>query len=176
MFAVVLMTGLGAFFLVYASIFVRPGPTAVFIPLPVGTPGRIQAEMPVIISLMSYLLTTALIIAPLLFTLSANRRPARGIVTLLVVAAAWLPVVMIGLRPYSIAGAAGATVAAVVADLLLTRVPDEWLGRLMCAQPSRKTANSSHSPRSSVTRSRRLSVPVLRAVSSIVAHFHGAFR
>ncbi|MBD1543900.1 hypothetical protein G9E11_16985 [Arthrobacter sp. IA7] len=131
MFAVVLMTGLGAFFLVYASIFVRPGPTAVFTPLPVGTPGRIQAEMPVIITLMSYLLTTALIIAPFLFTLSASRRPARGIVTLLV--AAWLPVVMIGLRPYSIAGAAGATVAAVVADLLLTRVPDLWLGRRLPA-------------------------------------------
>jgi hypothetical protein len=129
MFAVVLTTGLGAFFLVYASIFVRPGPTAVFIPLPVGTPGRIQAEMPVIISLMSYLLTTALIIAPFLFMLSAARRPARGIVTLLVVAAAWLPVVMIGLRPYSIAGATGTTVAAVVVDLLLTRVPDTWLGR-----------------------------------------------
>ena len=129
MFAVVLMTGLGAFFLVYASIFVRPGPTAEFTPLPVATPGRIQAEMPVIISLMSYLLTTALIIAPFLFTLSSTRRPARGIVTLLVAAAAWLPVVMIGLRPYSIAGAAGATVAAVVADLLLTRVPDVgWAG------------------------------------------------
>jgi hypothetical protein len=31
-----------------------------------------------------------------------------------VAAAAWLPGVMIGLRPYSIAGAAGATFAAVV--------------------------------------------------------------
>jgi hypothetical protein len=133
MFAVVLMTGLGAFFLIYASIFVRPGPTASFSPLPVGTPGRIQAEMPVIISLMSYLLTTALIMAPFLFTLSAARRPARGIVTLLVAAAAWLPVVMIGLRPVTIAGAAGATVAAVVVDLLLTRVPDVWLGRRLPA-------------------------------------------
>jgi hypothetical protein len=54
MFAVGLMTGLGAFFLAYASIFVRTGPTALFTPLPVDTPGRIQAEMPVIISLMSY--------------------------------------------------------------------------------------------------------------------------
>lgn len=128
LFAVVLMTGLGAFFLVYCSAFVRPGPTAVFVPAPVGTTGRIQSELPVVITLASYLLTTALIIAPFLFTLSAGRRPARGIVTLLVVAAAWLPVVMIGLRPYSIAGAAGATVAAVVVDLLLTRVPDSWLG------------------------------------------------
>ncbi|MET3935698.1 hypothetical protein [Arthrobacter sp. OAP107] len=133
LFAVVLMTGLGAFFLVYCSAFVRPGPTAVFVPAPVGTPGRIQSELPVVITLASYLLTTALIIAPFLFTLSAARRPARGIVTLLVVAAAWLPVVMIGLRPYSIAGAAGATVAAVVVDLLLARVPDAWLGRRLPA-------------------------------------------
>jgi hypothetical protein len=132
-FAVVLMTALGAFFLIYCSAFVRPGPTAVFVPSPVGTPGRIQAELPVVITLASYFLTTALIIAPFLFTLSAARRPARGIVTLLVVAAAWLPVVMVGLHPYSISGAAGATVAAVVVDMLLTRVPDAWLGRRLPA-------------------------------------------
>ena len=129
LFAVVLLTGLGAFFLIYSSAFVRPGPTALFVPMPVGTPGRIQAEMPVVIALASYLLTTALIIAPFLFTLSASRRPVRGIVTMLVVAAAWLPVAMVGLRPFAIAGAAGATVAAIVADLLLARLPDEWLRR-----------------------------------------------
>jgi len=129
LFAVVLLTGLGAFFLIYCSAFVRPGPTALFVPMPVGTPGRIQAEMPVVIALASYLLTTALIIAPFLFTLSASRRPVRGIVTMLVVAAAWLPVAMVGLRPFAIAGAAGATVAAIVADLLLARLPDEWLRR-----------------------------------------------
>ncbi|WP_087874486.1 hypothetical protein [Arthrobacter globiformis] len=128
-FAVVLMTGLGAFFLVYCSAFVRPGPTALFVPAPVGTPGRIQSELPVVITLTSYFLTTALIIAPFLFTLSAARRPVRGIVTLLVVAASWLPVVMVGLHPYSISGAAGATIAAVVADVLLARVPGAWLGR-----------------------------------------------
>ncbi|MFP3459849.1 hypothetical protein R5O87_03235 [Arthrobacter globiformis] len=133
LFAVVLMTGLGAFFLVYCSAFVRPGPTAVFVPAPVGTPGRIQSELPVVITLASYFLTTALIIAPFLFTLSTDRRPVRGIVTLLVVAAAWLPVVMVGLHPYSISGAAGATVAAVVVDVLLTRVPDAWLGRRLPA-------------------------------------------
>lgn len=132
-FAVVLMTGLGAFFLVYVSAFVRPGPTAVFVPAPVGTPGRIQAELPVVITLASYLLTTALIIAPFLFTLSAARRPARGIVTLLVAAAAWLPVAMIGLRPYSVSGAAGATIAAVAADVLLARIPETWLGRRLPA-------------------------------------------
>jgi len=133
MFAVVLMTGLGAFFLVYASAFVRPGPTALFAPVPVGTPGRLQAELPVVVSLVSYLLTTALIIAPFLYTLAAARRPLRGVVTMLVVAAAWLPVVMVGVRPTAVAGAAGATLAAVVVDLLLTRVPAVWLGRRLPA-------------------------------------------
>lgn len=133
LFAVVLLTGLGAFFLIYCSAFVRPGPTALFTPMPVGTPGRIQAELPVVVSLTSYLLTTALIIAPFLFTLSATRRPPRGIVTMLVAAAAWLPVVMVGLQPYAIAGAAGATLSALVADLLLLRIPDDWLSRRLPA-------------------------------------------
>ena len=133
LFAVVLMTGLGAFFLIYCSAFVRPGPTALFIPTPVGTPGRLQAELPVVVSLTSYLLTTALIIAPFLFTLSVSRRPARGIVTMLVAVAAWLPVAMVGLRPTAIAGAAGATVAAMVADLLLARLPNVRLSRRLPA-------------------------------------------
>lgn len=136
LFAVVLMTGLGAFFLIYCSAFARPGPTALFVPTPFGSPGRIQSEMPVVITLASYLLTTALIIAPFLFTLSAARRPARGVVTMLVAAAAWLPVVMLGVRPYAVAGAAGAagaTVAAVLADVLLARMPQIWLNRRLPA-------------------------------------------
>jgi hypothetical protein len=133
LFAVVLMTGLGAFFLIYCSAFVRPGPTALFVPTPVGTPGRLQAELPVVVSLTGYLLTTALIIAPFLFTLSASRRPARGIVTMLVAAAAWLPVAMVGLRPTAIAGAAGATAAAISADVLLARLPQAWLNRRLPA-------------------------------------------
>ena len=127
------MTGLGAFFLIYVSAFVRPGPTALFVPTPFGSPGRAQAEMPVVITLASYLLTTVLITAPFLFTLSAAGRPARGVVTLLVAAAAWLPVAMLGFHTYSIAGAAGATIAAVVADLLLARLPATWLRRRLPA-------------------------------------------
>ncbi|WLQ05023.1 hypothetical protein [Arthrobacter oryzae] len=133
LFAVVLMTGLGAFFLIYCSAFLRPGPTALFTPVPVGTPGRLEAEMPVVIALTSYLLTTALIIAPFLFTLSAARRPARWIVTMLVAAAAWLPVAMIGFRPTAVAGAAGATAAAILADVLLARLPSVWLDRRLPA-------------------------------------------
>jgi hypothetical protein len=131
--AVILMTGLGAFFLIYCSAFVRSGPTAAFIPMPIGTPGRIQSELPVIITLASYLLTTALIVAPFLFTLSAAGHPVRGIVTMLVAVVAWLPAGMIGLRPVTIAGAAGATVAAVLADVLLAWLPKAWLGRRLPA-------------------------------------------
>jgi hypothetical protein len=40
---------------------------------------------------------------------------------------------MIGLRPVTIAGAAGATVAAVLADVLLAWLPKAWLGRLLPA-------------------------------------------
>jgi hypothetical protein len=133
LFAVVLMTGLGAFFLIYVSAFVRPGPTALFVPIPVGSPGRVQSELPVVVTLASYLLTTLLIIAPFLFMLSVAQRPARGVVTMLVAAAAWLPVAMLGFRTYSIAGAAGATIAAVVADLLLARLPETWLRRRLPA-------------------------------------------
>ena len=133
LFAVVLMTGLGAFFLIYVSAFVRPGPTALFVPTPFGSPGRVQSEMPVVVTLANYLLTTVLIIAPLLFTLFAARHPARGVVTLLVAAAAWMPVAMLGFHTYSIAGAAGATIAAVLADLVLVRLPATWLRRRLPA-------------------------------------------
>lgn len=89
--------------------------------------------MPVVITLASYLLTTALIMAPFLFTVSAARRPPGGVVTMLVAAAAWLPVVMLGARPYAVAGAAGATVGAAVADVLLARMPRIWLNRRLPA-------------------------------------------
>ncbi|MCY1243377.1 hypothetical protein D9M72_563890 [compost metagenome] len=52
---------------------------------------------------------------------------------MLVAAAAWLPVAMLGFRTYSIAGAAGATIAAVAADLLLARLPETWLRRRLPA-------------------------------------------
>ena len=127
LFAVVLMTGLGAFFLIYCSAFVRPGPTALFTPMPVGTPGRIQSEMPVVIALASYLLTTALIIAPFLFTLSAARRPALGIVTMLVVAAAWLPGVAAGIAALLWTGQ---LVAFAVTDAIRWP-PSLWLGAVV---------------------------------------------
>jgi hypothetical protein len=131
--AVVLMTGLGAFFLIYCSAFVRTAPAVPYIPTPIGSPGHTQADMPAAIGMASYLVTTALIIAPFLYTLSGARRPPHGIATILVAVVAWLPLAMSGLRPAAAAGAAGATIAAVVADVLLARLTGHWLGRRLPA-------------------------------------------
>jgi hypothetical protein len=127
------MTGLGAFFLIYCSVFVRTPPAVPYLQTPIGSPGHTQAELPPALGLASYLVTTALIIAPFLYTLSGARRPPYGIATILVAVVAWLPLAMSGLRPAAVAGAAGATIAAVVADVLLARRPGPWLRRRLPA-------------------------------------------
>ncbi|WP_427131146.1 hypothetical protein [Pseudarthrobacter sp. S9] len=131
--AAVLMTGLGGFFLIYCSAFVRAAPAVPYLPTPIGSPGHTQAEMPAVIGMASYLVTTALIVVPFVYTVSAARRPPRGIATSLVAVVAWLPLAMSGFRPAAVAGAAGATLAAVVADVLLTRLTGHWLGRRLPA-------------------------------------------
>jgi hypothetical protein len=131
--AIVLMTGLGAFFLIYCSAFVRAAPAVPYLPTPIGSPEHTQAEVPPALGLASYLVTTALITAPFLYAVTASRRPPRGILTLLVAVVAWLPLAMSGFRPTAVAGAAGATVAAVVVDALLVRMPANWLRRRMPA-------------------------------------------
>jgi len=131
--AVVLMTGLGAFFLIYCSAFVRAAPAVPYLSTPLGSPEHTQVELLPALGLASYLVTTALIMAPLLYAVRAARRPPRAIVTLLVAVVAWLPLAMSGFRPTAVAGAAGATVAAVVADVLFSRLPGNRLRRLMPA-------------------------------------------
>ncbi|GAA2143624.1 MULTISPECIES: hypothetical protein [Arthrobacter] len=131
--AVALMTGLGAFFLIYCSAFVRTAPAVPYIPTPIGSPGHTQAEMPAAIGMASYLVTTALIIAPFLYTWSGALRPPRGIATMLVAVVAWLPLAMSGFRPAGVAGAAGATLAAVVADVLIARGGGQLTGRRLPA-------------------------------------------
>ena len=128
-----LLTGLGAFFLIYCSAFVRTPPAVPYLLTPIGSPGHAQAELPPALGLASYLVTTALIIAPFLYTLSGARRPPYGIATILVAVVAWMPLAMSGLRPVAVAGAAGATIAAVVADVLLARPAGTWLRRRLPA-------------------------------------------
>ncbi|MCA4134005.1 hypothetical protein [Arthrobacter sp. M4] len=121
--SVVLMTALVSFFLIYASAFIRVAPTHSYLPIPEGTPGHDKEELDLIAGLASYLLTTAVLVVPFSFTAVSSQRPPRGIVTLLVGTSAWLCVAMMDFHTVPVSGAAGATAAALLADLALSRLP-----------------------------------------------------
>ncbi len=119
--SLVLSASLVAFFLQYTSPFPMPAVVESFIPTPEGTPGHLEAEMVVIAGLSGYLVTTVLFTLPLLLILRSRERFAAP-ATVLVGPIAWLPVAVVGLPWMPVAGAIGATLGAIVADLLLGRV------------------------------------------------------
>jgi hypothetical protein len=116
-----LTTGLVAFFLLYTSAFLRPGVDEAFTRVPEGAPGHKAAELPAIATLAGYLVTTALVVVPLL--LLALRAPLpRGAVTLVLAAVVWLSAAIDEFA--RIGPAVAVTAAAVVADLLLARLDE----------------------------------------------------
>lgn len=121
---------LAAFFLSYTSAFTQATPTTVFVNLPEGAPGHLEAELPVVAALASYLVTTAVFAVALLATVRAGRRhPAT--LTLLVGLVAGLSVAMVDLPGVAVAGAVGAVGGAVAADVVLARLrPEQSHGRV----------------------------------------------
>ena len=116
-----LTTALAAFFLLYASAFLRPGVDETFTRLPEAAPGHEQAELPAVAALSAYLLTTVLIAVPLL--LLARRAPMpRGATTLVLGTVVWLSAALGGLPRIEVTAAV--TVAAVAADVLLARLDE----------------------------------------------------
>lgn len=114
-----LTTGLVAFFGLYASAFLRPGVDEPFARIPEGAPGHEAAELPAVVTLGAYLLTTALVVVPLL--LLARRAPLPGgAVTLVTGTVVWLSVAVDAFSRVELAVAV--SVAAVVADAALTRL------------------------------------------------------
>lgn len=129
--SLVLSTALVGFFLLYLSPFAMPAPVQPFVPTPEGTPGHLEAELPVIAALGGYLVTTVLFTVPLLLMLrSGGARPWPAAVTVLVGALAWSSVAVVDFDGISVAGAAGATAGAVVADLGLA-----WFGPVLVERP-----------------------------------------
>ena len=117
--SMVLMSALVAFFLLYTSAFSVAAPVQEFIPTPEGSPGHEEAEQPVVTAMASYLVTTVLLIMPLTHMLVTGRRfPTLG-VTAVVGPVAWLSVGVVGMPAVPVAGAVGATLGALLADLLL---------------------------------------------------------
>jgi hypothetical protein len=119
-----LTAALAAFFLSYTSAFTRDWPTMRLLDIAEGAPGHEAAELPAAAGLASYVVTTAVIVVPLLLMLRAGRR-SRGAVTLLVGVTAWLSVAMVGVAGTGVAGALGATVGAAAADGVLSWIRPE---------------------------------------------------
>jgi hypothetical protein len=129
LWSLVLTTALVAFFLLYTSPFPMPAPVETFVPTPEGTPGHEEAELPVIAALGAYLVTTAVFTVPLLLMLRSRAGLPGGGVTLLIGAMAWLSVAVLDFPRIAMAGALGATLAAAIADIALTRLRTSPRGR-----------------------------------------------
>lgn len=129
--SLVLSTALVAFFLLYTSPFAMPAPVLPFTPTPEGSPGHLEAELPVVAALAGYLVSTVMIAVPLLLILRSGHRAPRAAVSILVGTIALLSVAVVDFTAIAVAGAVGAIVGAVVADLALHRTriltaPQPW--------------------------------------------------
>jgi len=118
-----LVTALVSFFLLYVSEFTASAPTLAFRALPEGHPQHTASELPATAGLGGFLITTALLVVPLIWTWQRARAP-RGLLTTLVALISWLSAAVVDLDRAAVVGAAGATLGAVVAEFAL-----DWLER-----------------------------------------------
>ena len=118
MLSLALLVSLATFFLIYTSPFAQPAPVDAFTPTPEGTPGHEAAELPVVSALSGYLVTTLLLTAPITYVWNSTPRAPRALVSAIVIPVAWLSVALVDFPSTAVAGAAGASAAAVVLDLL----------------------------------------------------------
>ena len=87
--SVTLAAALSAFFLLYLSPFTTDAPTLALTSIPENAPGHAAAEAPAVAGLAAYLVTTAVIVVPVLWLRTHRSLPFGGI-TLLVAAVATL--------------------------------------------------------------------------------------
>lgn len=119
----VLTTALAAFFLIYASAFAGSVAALEFRAIPHGMPGHEGSELPVMLGMAGYVVTTILIVVPLLHLLGSGARVPLGTATAIVGTVAWLSVGVVGFPAAAVGGAVGATVGAALADAGRTLVP-----------------------------------------------------
>ena len=119
--ALTLVTALVSFFLLYVSEFTAHAPTIEFRALPEGHPEHTASELPATAGLGGFLITTALLVMPLVWTWQRGRAP-RGLLTMLVALTSWLAAAVVDLDRAAVFGAAGATMGALVGEFAL-----DWL-------------------------------------------------
>ncbi len=111
-----LVTSLAAFFLLYTSVFGQPAASAPYVRIPEGAPGHQASEQPVVVGLTGYLITTVLLVVPVLLAERVGRRP-RGLLMVVVGMVAWLSAAVHGFSAYGLVAATLATAAAVIGEL-----------------------------------------------------------
>ncbi|MBW0108845.1 hypothetical protein I4I84_08950, partial [Pseudonocardia sp. KRD-182] len=128
MLSLTLVTALAAFFFLYVSVFTGPAAAQEMTRIPEGAPGHEAAELPAVAGLAGYVVTTILLVAPLLLAQRVGRRP-RGAVVLVVGVVAWLSVAVGGLSAYGVAVAAAVFVAAVGVEVVAAMIERSRLPR-----------------------------------------------
>lgn len=124
-------TSLAAFFLSYLSAFADPGARNPIVMVPHGLPGHREGELAAVAGVGGYLLTTLLLVVPLLHLYQRRQLP-RGAATVLVAAAA-LPVTVL-VDPQMTVMALAGVAAAVLVEVLLAlwpALPDTVLAGLL---------------------------------------------
>lgn len=116
-----LVTALAAFFLLYVSVFTTPAASTAVTRIPEGAPGHEAAELPAVAGLAGYLVTTTVLVVPLLLLQRAGRRP-RGAITILVSTVALLSAGTVGLTRYALTAAVAVSLAAVVGEVAAARI------------------------------------------------------
>lgn len=111
---------LAGFFLSYLSVFTNPAAREALIVIPHGAPGHDAAELLPVVGLGAYLVSTVLMVAPVLF-LRRHRLLPIGSITVVVAAVALPPAVLTELEFW--APALSAVAAAALLDLAVTRRP-----------------------------------------------------
>jgi len=119
--ALVLATALAAFFLLYLSEFAAASPAESYRRLPEAAPGHDAAEVPAVAGLGGFLVTTMVLVVPLLLAWQRGRA-AWPLVTVLVGTVSWLSVSVVSFEQAAVWGAAGASAGAMLADVAVRRL------------------------------------------------------
>lgn len=113
-------TALIGFFLSYVSVFTDPGAREPLTTIPEGAPGHRAGELPTVVGLAGYLVTTVLIVVPALSLTRRRRLPVGTLAA--VVAAVAVPAAALSDLEF-VVPALAAVGGAVIADLLLPVCP-----------------------------------------------------